>query len=70
VRWELSPQPVGCWLVLTQTVPARLADRRATALAAWHTHLELLAEALHKEPRPWPDARMDELARRYADRLG
>jgi hypothetical protein len=56
--------------VLTQTVPARLADQRATTLAAWHTHLELLAEALHKQPRRWPHARMDELVRRYADRLG
>jgi uncharacterized protein YndB with AHSA1/START domain len=69
VRWELTGQPVGTRLVLTQTVPAHLAGLRATALAAWQTHLELLVAALHGPPRPWPAERTEELVKRYADRL-
>jgi uncharacterized protein YndB with AHSA1/START domain len=69
VRCELSPLDYGSRLVLTQTVPSRLADLRATALAVWQTHLELLVAALHGAPRPWPDERTEELTRRYAGRL-
>jgi uncharacterized protein YndB with AHSA1/START domain len=69
VRWELAGQPGGSRLVLTQTVPSRLADLRATALAAWQTHLELFVAALHGPPRAWPAERTEELERRYADRL-
>ncbi|MFC4003088.1 SRPBCC domain-containing protein [Prauserella oleivorans] len=70
VRVELRDQePVGTRLVLTHTLdPAAEAE---TALAAWHTHLELLFAALHGDVRcPWPDARTAELRRRYAERLG
>jgi uncharacterized protein YndB with AHSA1/START domain len=71
VRFELrDQQPIGCRLVLTQTVPARLAELRGTALAAWQTHLELLFAALHGVIRcPWPTERTEELAQRYAKRL-
>jgi uncharacterized protein YndB with AHSA1/START domain len=68
VRWELSDGPGGALVVLTQTGPGALADRRPTALAAWHTHLELLAEQLMgRNVCPWPEERTDELKRRYVN---
>jgi uncharacterized protein YndB with AHSA1/START domain len=69
LSWELIGLPYGSRVVVTQTVPARLADLRATALAVWQTHLELFIAALHGPPRRWPDERTEELERRYADRL-
>lgn len=71
VRFELAVQePLGTRLVLTQTVPARLASHRATALAAWQTHLELLFAALHGDVRcPWPADRTEHLRAMYAERL-
>jgi uncharacterized protein YndB with AHSA1/START domain len=66
VRWELSDGPGGALLALSQTVPAALADQRPTALAAWHTHLELLAERLMgRTVCPWPEERTEELRTRY-----
>jgi uncharacterized protein YndB with AHSA1/START domain len=71
VRWELSDGPGGTLLTLTQTVPAALADQLTTALAAWHTHLELLAEALMGEDVcPWPEDRTEELKRHYLALVG
>jgi uncharacterized protein YndB with AHSA1/START domain len=71
VRWELSDGPGGTLLNLTQTVPAALADMLPTALAAWHTHLELLAGALMGEDVcPWPEDRTAELKRRYVELVG
>jgi uncharacterized protein YndB with AHSA1/START domain len=68
VRWELSEGPGGALVALTQTGPDELADRRPTALAAWHTHLEVLAEELMgKEVCPWPEERTEELTRHYRD---
>lgn len=70
VRLDLrDQQPIGCRLVVAQTVPARLADLRAAALAAWQTHLELLFAALFGEVRPWPAERAEVLRRRYLQRL-
>lgn len=71
VRWELREQlPLGSRLVVTQTVPAHLAELRATVLAAWHTQLELFYAALHGDVRcPWPTERTEELHKLYADRL-
>jgi uncharacterized protein YndB with AHSA1/START domain len=54
---------------LTQTIPGRLADRRAEALAAWHTHLELLFAAVQGQVRCWPEGRTEELTQRYRSRL-
>lgn len=66
VRWELSDGPGGALVSLTQTVPAARADLRSTALAAWHTHLELLAKQLMGTTVcPWPEERTDELKRHY-----
>jgi uncharacterized protein YndB with AHSA1/START domain len=71
VRLELCHQePLGTRLVVTQTVPSRLADTLAVTLAAWQTHLELLFAALYGDVRcPWPVERTNELTKRYADRL-
>jgi uncharacterized protein YndB with AHSA1/START domain len=66
VRWELSEGNGGARLTLTQTGPADLADRRPTALAAWHTQLDLLADHLRGRTRPWPEGRTEELTRHYA----
>jgi uncharacterized protein YndB with AHSA1/START domain len=72
VRWEFTVDPkAGHRVVLTQTVPAALANLRADALAAWQTQLELFfAELIGGRRRPWPAERTDELRRRYAERLG
>lgn len=71
VRWTIESDPqLGVWLELTQTVPAELAEVRAGALAAWHVHLELFFAAVHGDVRcPWPQDRVDELTRHYAERL-
>ncbi len=70
VRWELAGgHPAGTRVVLTQSGPARLADLRFTALAAWHTHLEVFASHLRGVPVcPWPKDRTEELLGRYAAR--
>jgi uncharacterized protein YndB with AHSA1/START domain len=70
VRWELEPRFPGSLVVVTQTVPAALAELRPPALAAWQVHLELLVAGLQGIERRWPDERMAELEARYADRLG
>jgi hypothetical protein len=59
----------GSRAVVTQTIPSRLADLRATVLAVWQTHLELFVAALHGPPRRWPEERTEELKERYAARL-
>jgi len=70
VRWELSPSPGGGRVILTQTIPAGMPERGVTALAAWHTHLELLAHRLQgRDVRRWPDDRTAELRKYYADHL-
>lgn len=69
VRFELGHQePVGCRLVVTQTLPAKSPDL-APALAAWQTHLELLFATLNGAARRWPAERTEELTTMYADRL-
>jgi uncharacterized protein YndB with AHSA1/START domain len=66
VRWELSDGPGGALVTLTQTVPTALGEARPTALAAWHTHLELLASQLMGTTVcPWPAERTEELERHY-----
>jgi uncharacterized protein YndB with AHSA1/START domain len=68
VRWELTGgHPAGTRVVLTQSGPARLAGEHVTALAAWHTHLEVLADHLRGiEHCPWPKERTEELRKHYA----
>lgn len=70
VRWTIvSDEKLGVRVEITQTVPARLAEVRATALAAWHVQLELFFAASHGEIRcPWPADRTEELAKEYGDR--
>lgn len=70
VRWELYPGPGGARIVLIQRVPAALADQRATALAAWHVHLESLAGRLRGVDGPTASVdRVAELRRNYAASL-
>lgn len=70
VRFELRPQePIGTRLVVTETIPQRLAGTRAVALAAWQVHLELLFAALHGDERTLRAERTEELTKRYAARL-
>jgi uncharacterized protein YndB with AHSA1/START domain len=71
VRWELSEGPGGALVTLTQTVPAGHQDRCSMALAAWHTHLELLAEQLMgRTVCPWPEDRTEELRKYYLGLMG
>jgi len=66
VRWELSDGPGGVLVLLTQKGSSASADLRPTALAAWHTQLELLAEQLMgRTVCPWPEERTEELKRHY-----
>jgi uncharacterized protein YndB with AHSA1/START domain len=71
VTWRIvSDERLGVRVELTQTVPARLADVRASAMAAWHVHLELFFAAVHGDVRcPWPEARTEELAKHYTAKL-
>lgn len=70
VRWEFSEGPGGARVVLTHTLPRALRDQRSTALAAWHTHLEVLAAHLRGQTVcPWPRERTEELRKHYADVL-
>jgi uncharacterized protein YndB with AHSA1/START domain len=69
VRWSLSDGQGGARLVLTQSFPAALKERRATLLAGWHVWIELLAERLRSgTPAGWPAERTEELRRHYAER--
>jgi uncharacterized protein YndB with AHSA1/START domain len=43
VRWELSSDPAGTRVTLTQTGPGELQGRVAGALTAWRAHIERLA---------------------------
>jgi uncharacterized protein YndB with AHSA1/START domain len=71
VSWRLSEGNGGARLVLTQTVPAAESGRLPTALAAWHTHIELLAWELRgRTICPWPQDRTEELRKHYAELLG
>ncbi|MGH3917390.1 MAG: SRPBCC family protein [Pseudonocardiaceae bacterium] len=72
VCWEIIHDPtLGTRVELTQTLPASLAEFRATALAAWHVQLELFFAATHGQIRcPWPQERTEELQKRYTERLG
>lgn len=70
VRFVLVHDPaLGNRVELTQTIPRRLADRRAEALAAWHTQLELMFAAAQGQVRCWPEGRTEELTERYRARL-
>lgn len=66
VRWEFVDGPGGVRLTLTETLPRRLAELRATGLGAWHTHLELLADHLRGRTPCWPEGRTEELTDHYA----
>jgi len=67
VRWQVRPVPQGTRVTITQT---RTEDP-ATALAAWHTQLEVFGAHLRgNDVCPWPDDRTAELREQYADTIG
>src|SRR5262249_33637482 len=68
-RWDIIHDPnLGTRVELTHTIPARLTELSATALAAWHVHLELFFAATHGDIRcPWPTERTETLEKQYRD---
>jgi uncharacterized protein YndB with AHSA1/START domain len=67
VRWSAEVVPQGTLVVITQTLTGDDPGARATALAAWHTHLEVFAAHLRgTEVCPWPAGRTEELRGEYA----
>lgn len=70
VTWKIvSDEQLGVRVEVTQTIPARLADLRVTALAAWHVHLEGFFAATQGRVRPWPVDRTEELVKHYTTKL-
>jgi uncharacterized protein YndB with AHSA1/START domain len=69
VRWELREHVFGSGLILTQTVPDRLARLLPAALARWQCHLELLIARMHGMERRQPEVSVETLAARYRRRL-
>ena len=66
VRWQFAEGPGGARVTLTQTAPAAQPEMRVTALAAWHTHLEVLAQHLRGDTRCWEESRTEQLREQYA----
>jgi hypothetical protein len=74
LRWELREELPGSVLTFTNALPAHFEDEMAPqTLAGWHSHLDLLAEALDGHPMlDWSKQSLDEWARlrdRYAQEL-
>ena len=71
VRWTIvSDDKLGVRVELSQTVPAHLAEVRASTLAAWHLQLDLFFSAVHGDVRcAWDEDRVEELAKEYDGRL-
>ncbi|HEY3686923.1 MAG TPA: SRPBCC family protein [Streptosporangiaceae bacterium] len=67
VRWSAEVVPQGTLVIVTQTLTGDDPAARATALAAWHTQMEVFAAHLRgTEVCPWPADRTEELRRAYA----
>lgn len=72
LRWELRPDGDGTLLTFTATgfYPD---DQVSLALAGWHWHLDALAELLtgtRADFSSLPDARWEQLHRRYVTQVG
>jgi uncharacterized protein YndB with AHSA1/START domain len=75
LRWELRDTGSGCTLTFTNTLPEDFADEMAPqTLAGWHSHLDMLADALDGRPIvDWSRVSLDEWAEirdRYVEALG
>jgi hypothetical protein len=75
LRWELRETGAGCALTFTNTLPEDFADEMAPqTLAGWHSHLDMLADALDGRPIvDWSRVSLDEWAEirdRYVEALG
>lgn len=62
VRWEFVDTMGGARLTLTHTAP----EDPALALAAWQTHIEVLADWLIGRGECWPEGRTEELREQFA----
>ncbi|HYJ70407.1 MAG TPA: SRPBCC family protein [Nocardioidaceae bacterium] len=69
VRWTISGRKYAGRIVLTQTVPAELADQQASLLASWQAQMERFIAGMHDLERPWPDDRVELHRKHYADQL-
>lgn len=65
VRWEFGDTMGGARLTLTHRGP----EDPALALAAWQTHLEVLADWLVGRGHCWPEGRTEQLREHYAAQL-
>jgi uncharacterized protein YndB with AHSA1/START domain len=74
LRWELRDEGSGCVLTFTSGLPDEFPEEMAAqTLAGWHTHLDLLADALAGRPVvDWSKQSLSEWAQlrdRYAKAL-
>ena len=69
LRWELSEAPGGqTRLVLSHTLPS--PDQASSALAGWHTLLDMIPAAIDGEDPQWSQARWDEVHEEYERAIG
>jgi uncharacterized protein YndB with AHSA1/START domain len=69
LRWELTPDgEAATALVLTHTLPT--PDQAASALAGWHTLLDMIPAALDGDDPQRSRDRWDEVEREYAAAIG
>jgi uncharacterized protein YndB with AHSA1/START domain len=69
LRWELEPEGDSATvLVLTHTLPT--PDQAASALAGWHTLLDMIPAAIDGQDPQWSKDRWDEVQREYAAAIG
>jgi uncharacterized protein YndB with AHSA1/START domain len=74
LRWELRETGSGCALTFTSAPPEDFADEMAPqTMAGWHSHLDMLADALDGRPMvDWSNISLEEWAQlrdRYAETL-
>jgi uncharacterized protein YndB with AHSA1/START domain len=75
LRWELREDGDGCALTFTNVRPEEFPDEMAAqTLAGWHSHLDLLSDALDGHPVvDWSRVSLNEWAQlrdHYAEALG
>jgi uncharacterized protein YndB with AHSA1/START domain len=69
LRWELSEAPGGqTSLVISHTLPS--PDQASSALAGWHTLLDMIPAAIDGDDPQWSRARWDEVHAEYESVMG
>lgn len=66
VRFELSPQPEGCLLVLKEFIP-ELSDHTSKDLAGWHVCLDIFAALLEGREMAFPKGEWEKHHEQYAE---